>query len=202
MTVAACSRSGGGSRRFSTSKAEAAKWRAIYARKSPADAGKETTPPAVLARLDATKGIIVSDTQEGKKAVVAFAGGKKEDYVLRFGDQVCVIGENGAGKSLFWQALSGKAHVLPPGMAGIKKEQEEEQAQGKQSLEVDAEGGKGGGEGGGEDGERKRLMFMSFSMHGQFLAEHKDRVVADVLGGSSDPLARRLIVQLGLYPLW
>jgi len=195
VTLAVCSNGHvGGSRRFTTSKAEAAKWRAIHARKPPGAAGKKTTPPAVLARLDATKGIIVSDAQEGKKAVLAFAGGKKEDYVLRFGDQVCVIGENGAGKSLFWQALSGKAHVLPPGMAGIEKEQEEEQAQGLQSQ--------GGGEEGGKEGERKRFMFMSFSMHGQFLAEHKDRVVADVLGGSSDPLARRLIVQLGLYPLW
>ena len=200
--MAACSSGNVGGKRFSTSKAEAAKWRAVYAKKTPGDTGKKTTPPAVLARLDATRGIIVSDAQEGKGAVVAFAAGKKEDYVLRLGDQLCVIGENGAGKSLFWQALSGKIHVLPPGMAGIKKEQEEEQAQGMQSEEVEAKGGKGRGAGGGGDGEQKRFMFMSFSMHGQFLAEHKNRVVADVLGGSSDPLARRLIVQLGLYPLW
>ena len=39
-------------------------------------------------------------------------------------------------------------------------------------------------------------------MHTHFLAKNKHRVVADVLGGSSDPLARRLIVQLGLYPMW
>jgi len=200
MTVVACSSGGGGGRRFTTSKAEAAKWRAIYAKKPPGDTGKKTSPPAVLARLDATKGIVVSDALEGKEAVVAFAAGKIEDYVLRLGDQLCVIGENGAGKSLFWQALSGKVHVLPPGME--RKEQEEEQAQGVQSQEVQAKGGKRRGAGGGEDGEQKRFMFMSFSMHGQFLAEHKDRVVADVLGGSSDPLARRLIVQLGLYPLW
>ncbi|EKU20775.1 atpbinding cassette superfamily [Nannochloropsis gaditana CCMP526] len=57
-------------------------------------------------------------------------------------------------------------------------------------------------EGAGKATGREGVMFMSFSMHGHFLARYKDRVVADVLGGSSDPLARRLIVQLGLYPLW
>ncbi len=53
-----------------------------------------------------------------------------------------------------------------------------------------------------EVGGSKKLMFMSFSMHEHFLERHGQRVVADVLGGAGDPLARRLIVTLGLYPLW
>lgn len=166
MTVVACSSGGGGGRRFTTSKAEAAKWRAIYAKKPPGDTGKKTSPPAVLARLDATKGIVVSDALEGKEAVVAFAAGKIEDYVLRLGDQLCVIGENGAGKSLFWQALSGKVHVLPPGME--RKEQEEEQAQGVQSQEVQAKGGKRRGAGGGRTGNKNALCSCRLVCMGSF----------------------------------
>jgi len=160
-------------------------------------------PPQELARLDARNGILVAqESDEGIKTFRAFAGGK-EDYVLRFGDHVCVIGKNGAGKSLFCQALGGHREVLPHGMMSMEDTEESFQGADAKQERLEGTGCKEAEkEGAGKATGREGVMFMSFSMHGHFLARYKDRVVADVLGGSSDPLARRLIVQLGLYPLW
>lgn len=192
-----------GNKRFATSQTDAAKWRQIYSQKPPPHAGKKALPPQELARLDARNGILVAqESDEGIKTFRAFAGGK-EDYVLRFGDHVCVIGKNGAGKSLFCQALGGHREVLPHGMMSMEDTEESFQGADAKQERLEGTGCKEAEkEGAGKATGREGVMFMSFSMHGHFLARYKDRVVADVLGGSSDPLARRLIVQLGLYPLW
>lgn len=142
---------------------ERAAWRRQFMRPGHHHRSHTKKPPPVLARLDPA-GIAV----DGEGGVRAFEGAS---YELRFGDHVLVMGGNGDGKSLFWQALGGKRRL--------------------------------GEEGGGDDvGGSKALMYMSFNMHERFLEQHGQRVVADVLGGASDPLVRRLIVTLGLYPLW
>lgn len=150
---------------------ERAAWRSQFKRPGHHHHSHNKKPAPVLAALDPA-GIAVDG--EGEGGVRAFEGAS---YELRFGDHVLVMGGNGAGKSLFWQALGGKRGL--GGKDGKKKT------------------------GGGDDvGGTKALMYMSFNMHERFLEQHGQRVVADVLGGTSDPLARRLIVTLGLYPLW
>ena len=168
--------SGGGGRRawLTTKASQAAKWREVNKKLSETGPAK-TGPPKVLARLDPTQGLRFPGSKR-----VAFAE-PNAAYELRFGDHVCVVGPNGSGKSCWWQALSGRASLADD------DEQQEEGGVHKASSGAQ---------------QTKAFMYMSFSMHGHFLAQHRDRVVADVLGGASDPLARRLIVTLGLYPLW
>lgn len=155
---------------------ERAAWRRQFKRPGGHHHQQQKKPPAVLARLDPA-GIAVEGGGEGEGEVRrAFEGA---GYELRFGDHVLVMGGNGAGKSLFWQALAGRRSLVEGKEDGGKPKQPK-----------------------GDVGGSKALMFMSFSMHERFLEQHGQRVVADVLGGASDPLARRLIVTLGLYPLW
>ncbi|CEG48859.1 abc transporter [Plasmopara halstedii] len=47
-----------------------------------------------------------------------------------------------------------------------------------------------------------RLASLSLDDHREFVAQHGNRVVADVLGGIGSPTARDLIVRLGLFPVW
>lgn len=49
---------------------------------------------------------------------------------------------------------------------------------------------------------RCRVSSLSLDAHRAFVAQHGDRIVADVLGGVGSPTARDLIVRLGLFPVW
>lgn len=135
---------------------------------------REKAPPVLLARLDGS-GIDVDAGEEGRSRAL-----EGVHYELRFGDHVLVMGENGSGKSAFGQALSGRRSLLEVEAPPLPSSQ--------------AKANVGGGP--------KEIVFLSFKMHERFLEAHGQRVVADVLGGASDPLARRLIVTLGLYPMW
>lgn len=104
---------------------------------------KKTPPPALLASLP-TQGIEVKD------GLFAFAQNK--GFELRFGDHVSVLGGNGAGKSLWWRALRGETSLVRASSSG----------KGSRTGHTDEEEARGGD---------KRFMFMSFSMHGQFLSK-------------------------------
>ncbi|KAJ0393997.1 hypothetical protein P43SY_009882 [Pythium insidiosum] len=47
-----------------------------------------------------------------------------------------------------------------------------------------------------------RVGALSLDAHRALLAEHGDRVVAELLGGVGSPAARDVIVRLGLFPVW
>jgi energy-coupling factor transporter ATP-binding protein EcfA2 len=159
--------------------AERAAWRRQHSHRHHHRHHHKNKPPPVLAQLD--PGGILVDEEDGRR------GFEGSSYELRFGDHVLVTGANASGKSAFWQALSGRRSLLQP--------QQGDGAGGSSSSSSTSSSNE-------DVGGSKALMYMSFDMHEEFLEKHGRRVVADVLGGASDPLARRLIVTLGLYPLW
>lgn len=101
-------------------------------------------------------------------------------YELFPNDVHCFLGLNGSGKSRFLRELQQQAAA----QASQQQQQNRDTSQDQPRR------------------PRCRIASLSLDAHRKFVAQHGDRVVADVLGGVGSPSARDLIVRLGLFPVW